>query len=637
MKIRILGWEYKNIRRINNLKIDLGQSENAAKISLIMMPNGTGKTTTIKLMRAVLDESAKHWTADQIQEFKPLFGDCPKGEFRLSTKIGEEIYCFVLCLDYENGVASYKTSRAGEHGGMDNGLNFPYQLKGVFNPQFVKRFIFDGEQAKNTLSSENDEAEKAITYLYQLNEFENLREKIDSIVKAAQESGERGITPQSLANNRTRMDNRIKIHKELIRKKESLEKQQISLTRKREEVVEKRRALISSDSNLKDIQAKLELEKAEAEGFIRQATSSILKLMREPFNVCEMFDQRLKGLSINMQTLKLPKTMSKEFFNELSEAPKCICGHCIGNEEKKHILENAQNYLGNDQLVALNSIKDKLKSYVTSNELSDSINLLDSNTKTLEEVQSSLTRLSVQLEEQGNQEITSLEHEMNSLSQQLLEIDSELRILTSTDIRNPQLDAENNIKLAEQEMLRSTENYNKATNTYVLYQKAEIIKRYLSEIQSGTLSKLKIRILERTNKKIEEIIQNERIEIEKIDGNLVLKNRKAVSEGQTLAIAYAYIGSLFEESSFRFPFIIDSPAVSLDLSVRKEVSELLPVLFEQLVIFVISSEVENFANTFYSRNDVEYFTITAQDGDSNAICRYGQETFNLFQKTEGAK
>ena len=115
---------------------------------------------------------------------------------------------------------------------------------------------------------------------------------------------------------------------------------------------------------------------------------------------------------------------------------------------------------------------------------------------------------------------------------------------------------------------------------------------------------------------------------------LFLNNRKAASEGQSLAIAYAYIGSLFDESSFRFPFVIDSPAVSLDLSVRKEVSEILPILFEQLVIFVISSEVANFADTYYNLSDVIFYTIEAKDGPGNAVCTIGKDYFDTFQKDE---
>ncbi len=336
-----------------------------------------------------------------------------------------------------------------------------------------------------------------------------------------------------------------------------------------------------------------------------------------------------------MQKLKLPKTMSKEFFNELANSPYCICGRHIGDEEKKHILENAESFLGEDQLVALNAIKDKLKSYVATDELRNEIDSLNQNVRKLEEIDAGLTRLGIQLKEQGNDEIEVLQNELSEIEQLLHDSNREYNILIAVDRdSNSKVNDENNIKLAAAALNLAKENFNKATNTFTLYQKSEKVKQYLDIIRKSALEKLKLRVLTKTNSKINSIIKTEKILIDKIDGNLVLKNRKAVSEGQTLAIAYSYIGSLFDESSFRFPFVIDSPAVSLDLSVRKEVSEILPALFEQLVIFVISSEVANFADSYYDFPDVAFYTIEAKDGPENAVCTIGKDYFDLFQKDE---
>lgn len=633
MKIRILGWEYINIRRINNLCIDLTNGTTLSKISLIMMPNGTGKTTTISLMRAVLDGTATSWPPDKVREFKPQYGDIKKGEFRLKTKINEELFYFILCLDYENGKAEYKTSRTGQPGGLDDGRNLPYQLSGVFNEQFVSRFVFDGEQAKKTLSNDNDEAEKAITYLYQINELDNLKEKVNAILKQAQDNNTRGMTKQSLSYNKTQMENKERNFKNLLRKKGQLEKARTELIKQREETQNKIDKLISSDSKLKDEKTKLDADKIETVGYIRQNIAAILAGMREPFNVNACFDQRLKDLSDNMQKLKLPKTMSKEFFNELAESSTCICGRHIGPEEKKHIEENAESYLGEDQLVALNAIKDKIKGYVAIDDLILGIDRLNTNVKKLDDIEAGLIRLGIQLKEQGNDEVEKLQNDLKTIDSKLQDTKNEYGILTAIDrASNGQINDENNIKLAEAAFTLAKENFNKATDTFSLYQKSEKVKQYLDIIRASALEKLKLRVLDKTNRKISNIITTEKIIIEKIDGNLVLKNRKAASEGQSLAIAYSYIGSLFDESSFRFPFVIDSPAVSLDLSVRKEVAEILPNLFEQLVIFVISSEVSSFADSFYTLPDVAFYTIEARDSSDNAICTVGKDYFDTFQK-----
>ena len=74
---------------------------------------------------------------------------------------------------------------------IDFGAKEGYEvLKGIIdNEEFVNRFVFDGGQARKTLSSGNEEAEKAIVYLYQINKFDDLINEVDKLVKIKQEHG----------------------------------------------------------------------------------------------------------------------------------------------------------------------------------------------------------------------------------------------------------------------------------------------------------------------------------------------------------------------------------------------------------------------------------------------------------------
>ncbi len=151
MDIRILGWGYENIRRFGKLDIDLTQESGALPhVTLVMMRNGTGKTTTIHLIRSVLNGSASHWSAQQIRDFQPRDRESAFGKFYIKIKFNTEIYFYLLTLDYDGGTATYQTSRvSNSSGGMEQGRNLPTSLNGVFDvEEFVNRFIFDGEQAK---------------------------------------------------------------------------------------------------------------------------------------------------------------------------------------------------------------------------------------------------------------------------------------------------------------------------------------------------------------------------------------------------------------------------------------------------------------------------------------------------------
>jgi len=67
--IKILEWQAKGFRCPDH-KIDLRASEDKTyAISLIQMPNGTGKTTTLNLIQASLSGSAKYWSSEKVLEF----------------------------------------------------------------------------------------------------------------------------------------------------------------------------------------------------------------------------------------------------------------------------------------------------------------------------------------------------------------------------------------------------------------------------------------------------------------------------------------------------------------------------------------------------------------------------------------
>ena len=56
MKMAILELEYKNIRKITALKLPFTKADGSViSNNFIMMANGTGKTTTMELIKGLLD------------------------------------------------------------------------------------------------------------------------------------------------------------------------------------------------------------------------------------------------------------------------------------------------------------------------------------------------------------------------------------------------------------------------------------------------------------------------------------------------------------------------------------------------------------------------------------------------------
>ena len=120
--------------------------------------------------------------------------------------------------------------------------------------------------------------------------------------------------------------------------------------------------------------------------------------------------------------------------------------------------------------------------------------------------------------------------------------------------------------------------------------------------------------------------------IERKDRYIKLKGRDGASEGQTLSIAYCFLGTLFEDSELEFPFVIDSPTGKMDFEKRQAVADIIPLVFNQMIAFVQSAEVERFADRFYANPDSQYLTVVASPQDQAVVIHEGIEFFDSYQR-----
>lgn len=631
MKIRILGWTCENIRQFRNLEFNLEDEGGVPHIYLVMMRNGTGKTTTTNLIRTVL--SGTEMSESELLSYRPTEYDCDEGKFTLTMQYDDKRYFYILKLDYLNARYQYFTSRTGESGGLESGRIIPRNLKVFDNREFICRFVFDGEQAQLTLDSGTEEAEKAITYLYRVNELDNLIGDINKLIDEKQkESNDKGRSTTSIRQLRTRRDNKSNTYDGLLKRKNDLQKQERGLQESQSELQRRLDELIAENKTLQSDKDKLERRKDEINGGMKSCFTKIHTQAVLPFHIHNEFENRLKTLFNNMQILKLPKTTAKEFFVDLSEKPKCICGHDIGEKEKKHILDNADRYLGAEELSVINAVKHKLRTFETSNELHDELEKLQELKENLVWVNGQIEDLNTKLEPDKQEVARQISEDLESVNEDLIHVQQELSILLGPD-SGIHANEDNNLEAAKRALEKAQRTYDEATNTYQFAQRSRRIIRYIQEIKKLTLDKLKENIVADVNVRLTQLIKNDKVSIEKIDKSLILHKKEKVSEAQTLAVAYAYIGSLFEHSVHDFPFLIDSPAAKMDRDIRRTAAEVLPELFDQLIILVTSGELDKFADRFYMRSDVKYVTIE-NDEIRGTVCNYDKEFFASYQEDE---
>ncbi len=232
MRMSIVDFEYNNIRKITSLKVPFTNSSGEViKYSFIMMGNGTGKTTTLTLIRGLLDGSAAQWSPEDVKSYKPMNNAVKSGSFSMSVKFDNSLYKYILTLNYNTGVASIETVALPR--GRENGRLLPEALHGIFTPNFVRRFVFDGEQAERTLDSSSNEAEEAIRYLYRLDILDEVLASNESILAESQNAESSIGTPASISNLTTRRNTA----------KEKMERLAVRANELREAIKDKKEAL----------------------------------------------------------------------------------------------------------------------------------------------------------------------------------------------------------------------------------------------------------------------------------------------------------------------------------------------------------------------------------------------------------
>lgn len=632
MKMSILDLEYKNIRKISSLQISFrNDGGGVIKNSFIMMANGTGKTTTMTLVKGLLDGSAKDWPVDYVKSFSPTTTAGDQGEFSITVKFDERQYKYFLSLDYVNGTAKIETLAPPK--GREAGLRLPEAIKGIFTSEFVSRFVFDGEQAKKSMDRTSNEADETIRYLYRLDELDEILAMNFNILTEIQnaEGGSKG-THGSLSNLRSRQK-KVREHIASLEKKQKQLNNDIA--RFSQEKLEKEKQRQELDKNYEALNKEKNEVIAEQEknrGSIDVKITEIVSLVKTPYLVSDTLCERMYEFGAAMKKLKLPKSSSKDFFTELAHAEKCVCDRCIGENERNAILKNAERYLGSDHQAVLNNIKSVLMGSAYDERLATAF-------EELGKLQEQKTRLNARfadvedkLIKAGGPQVEQLQSEIEALIGQISSAQTQLVIIESKDEDDETLTEENNLYKARLADAEYEVKIASTTKTNAALRKKNIVQGLVNEIKTQATAALKEDIIKKANDKISRVIKDDFIEIESIDGYIKLKDREGASDGQTLSIGYCFLGTLFEEAELEFPFVIDSPTGKMDFDKRQAVADIIPIVFNQMIAFVQSAEVKCFADRFYKNTDTQYITIVASKDTEEIAIHKGITFFDSYQR-----
>lgn len=611
--ILLAGWEAEGLRCPDHRVSFEREPEQVFPISLLQMPNGTGKTTTLHLLRTALSGAADNgvWPPSQVRSLAKRGNENGSGSFRTTLLVDGRRLTIALNFDFDQGTVNYTTTLPS---GMKNGFRPPSSIEKFLTPQFVSFYIFDGELAEHLLSRDYTDAQSVIENLFQLSLFGEVTTAIRQYYD--EQTADRGATEErGLARRRNRVAllrarvDQMKGERDEVTKLHDVTKRTLARNKaKFEAALEKQR-----EHGERLHAAQLELNEAQSK--VKGLAQNALRRMRDPHALSASFANEMMHLKMSLDRVKLPESTAREFFEELAEEDKCVCGRELNDEYRQTIRERAKHYLGSDDVAFLNALKSDVASSVGSNG-AEHENDLDGKMDSLLEA--------IRHEDECRTVYNSLESEAVAADPKLQEPKAEIERMEA-ELDRLDLDRQKyesmddsagdertfGVRVLERRLEDAERKLAEITNTIGLRKQRDVLVGIMESALEKARSGISQEICADANRRIAQVMPDNSIRIHRVDRCLVLEGQEGGSAGETLSVAYAFLATLFNRVEHQLPFIVDSPANPIDLRVRAKVAELIPKLTKQFVAFTISSERQGFTVPLEtaSKGAIQFLTL----------------------------
>lgn len=613
MRIDLAGWSSQGLRT-PDIDIDLlDDAGEPAKVALIQMPNGTGKTTTLNLIKAALSNSAANWPKEQVRQHRRRGDTRAEGRFTVKLLINGRPMTIELILDFDKGAARYRTTKIGS-GGIEAGWQPSPDVHKFLSPEFLRLFIFDGEFADELFDSKQAEADRAIDALCQLYLLED-------VAAFAEEEWDR-----KSKDGGPKTDSGLQRY----------QVEHIALLKRREELhtLEKRarKGLAEHSKACDDLEKKIDARMAgmksvqeeyskaagallEAEGELKSATGEAMSAMRMPLALHDGFGQSLIELKENLDHLRLPENTSAQFFEELIAEAECICGREMTPGAKHEISARSKRYLDAEESGTINAMKSDIDKFAARQEeetLSDrlmaQLSSLGAASRKQQEANQLVRTLKQKLIAEGDEQLKAWEEQLADHRANLGQFRDILASIESDG--SPDDHPIWSLKLIERKIKEISAKIAEITATVTLRKQTDIVKSILARAATLARTQIKQELVEEANERLKGILINDPLEIERIDRSLRLSGQDGASVGQTLSVGYTFLMSVLNRGNNNFPLVVDSPANPIDDDVRQNVGSLIPALCTQFVGFTINTERPGFVPALEkAAGKIKYLTM----------------------------
>ena len=594
MRLNLLGWKCEGLR-CPDFDFDLNQ-KGSALATFLQMPNGTGKTTTLRLLKRTL---YKHeFKSSEIEQYKAKKDSEIKknGFFQAKFEVEGKIFYSQINFDFEKLESNYSSSLSNK--GFDQFFQLPKEIENIVDKELIDLLFVDLElDVKPMFRSHQTGAQEAIRKFCKINVLNRVINDFETYKNKKRKENIKSGSVQNQINTEEAREKRI-INK-INEVEEKVNKYKQFLNKTEEEYTEGKKKLeeiFESDDQIKSKRKEL-VRKRDDDKFNYEAT--LIKNFENIKNIGSYENSSKKELNyfVNaLDDLGLPEEEVRVFFDKILKREKCICGHELKNENKEIIRREMKNFISDNEARTVARIKatfsDNLKMDSAnlgenSNKIQDYKFELDGYNEKINLLKETALKDNIELD----RKISSLEKERSIKKAFLNEV-----VNQPWQAKDDESSTESLISLKEQKRIVEKKLAD-LSGTKEVEEKVSIIIKSLEAAITAAEDEISNEITTECNKKIDIMFTKNPVYINSIKNYIVLGQEEG-STGQEARIGIIFLLTILERSKIKFPLIIDTPVKGMDSAGKRRTARFISKLESQFVCFVIDEDKPNFTDKF---------------------------------------
>ena len=609
MKLNLLGWKCEGLRCPDfNIQLDYNESSSA---TFLQMPNGTGKTTTLRLLKRSL---YKHdFKSTEIEEYKAKNSEYKKeGFFQAKFSVEGKIFYTTIKFDFEKKTYNYLSSLTDE-GGQLSDFKLPEEIENIVDKELVDLLFVDLEQdVKPMFRSHQTGAQEAIRKFCKINLLKNIINDFEEYKnKKRKENVKSGNIQTEINTEETRIN---KILNKIIEVEKKVEEYKNYLNETENEYTEGKRRLDEILEN--DTQHKNKIKEYEnRRDNIKSKYDEILIKNFESIKTVGTYENTLKIEVIkfvnDLDEMGLPEEEVRIFFDKILKKENCICGELLTAEKIKIIEKEMNSFISIKEAGIITAIKAIVNENINKKEPVD----LKLNSKKIQEYKQELDALNENIKlirDRALKDDIDLSKKIESLAENRA-IKREFLDKTINQewkAKHNEENTESLISLKEQKKIVEKK-LAELSGTRDIEEKVLKLTEIIEEAMKAAENQISKEITLECNKKINIMLTKNPIFINSIEKNIVLDGQLEGSTGQEARIGIIFLLTILERSTIQFPLIVDTPVKGMDNAAKRRTAHFISELKSQFLCFVIDSDKPNFTDEFYNLNKQNSNFITA--------------------------